>query len=286
MRVLHGDHIPQYFSNYFGGEDFFMGEVKWDVLTIGPTTTDARLNFWLVDIDQLPHELAVLYGIVVNQDFEPIPGVMVRAYRFDDEDDDGKQDEDETWLEVGNGFTDAEGLYAFLVPNQGPYRVSFEDATFGQNDDDYLFTYYPYAPTIDEAQDIRVDEGYQGTVGVLVAIPDIRGRVLSDRGAPVIQAQVSLFYRDDEVGQWRCCAVTYTDKGGDYEFIDLRPGIYRVLVSASWLGYVNEYYGDATTLEQAQDIAITLGNNATGKDFVLAESGNVAEEQFLPFTSR
>ena len=102
----------------------------------------------------------------------------------------------------------------------------------------------------------------------------IRGRVLSETGAPVRRAQVRLSGAD--VG----ARSATTDADGRFEFIDLPDG--RFSLSASKAGYVNAQYGQTRPLEPGKPIELAAKQILDKADILLprgsAITGRIVDE--------
>ena len=102
----------------------------------------------------------------------------------------------------------------------------------------------------------------------------IRGRVLSETGAPVRRAQVRLSGTD--VG----ARTATTDGDGRFEFGDLPDG--RFSLSASKAGYVTAQYGQARPLEPGKPIELAAKQALDKADLVLprgsAITGRIVDE--------
>ncbi len=106
----------------------------------------------------------------------------------------------------------------------------------------------------------------------------IRGRVLSETGAPVRRAQVRL--SGTEVGSRSAT----TDAEGRFEFIDLPDG--RFSLSASKAGYVNAQYGQTRPLEPGKPIELAAKQTLDKADILLprgsAITGRIVDETGEP----
>jgi len=96
----------------------------------------------------------------------------------------------------------------------------------------------------------------------------IRGRVVSDTGAPVRRAQV----RASVVGQpGPAGRVAATDANGVFELRDLPAGQYSL--SASKAGYVTQRYGQKRAFETVPPIQLADGQRLDGANFALLRGG-------------
>ncbi|MEO7270450.1 MAG: carboxypeptidase-like regulatory domain-containing protein [Vicinamibacterales bacterium] len=102
----------------------------------------------------------------------------------------------------------------------------------------------------------------------------IRGRVLSETGAPVRRAQVRLGGAD--VG----ARSATTDADGRFEFLDLPDG--RFTLSATKAGYVNASYGQTRPLEPGKPIELAAKQTLDKADILLprgsAITGRIVDE--------
>ena len=106
----------------------------------------------------------------------------------------------------------------------------------------------------------------------------IRGRVLSESGAPVRRAQVRIS-GPDIAGR-----TATTDADGRYEFLDLPDG--RFTVSASKAGYVTVQYGQTRPREQGKPIELADKQTLDKADLVMfrgsAITGRIVDEAGEP----
>jgi protocatechuate 3,4-dioxygenase beta subunit len=196
-------------------------------------------------------QTGVITGRVTDEGGAPIEGLHIAAIRVSDE----------AWY--GGPDTDADGYYVFdSVPPTDVYVY----ACSGCNDQPYLDEYYDDALTQDQADVLSVTPGltitginFSLTVGGVIS-----GRVYQENGVtPIEGADVQL--DDYDSGQWRGHTTTQAD--GSYTLRRLPSGDYRV--SASAPDYLQEFYQEVSTHDQARRVTVSAPDATTGIDFTL-----------------
>jgi hypothetical protein len=97
----------------------------------------------------------------------------------------------------------------------------------------------------------------------------IRGRVLSQAGAPLRRAQVSLLAEGSPLRR-----ATTTDADGRYAFADLPAG--RFTITAVKTGYVTLQYGQRRPLEAGTPLIVTDGQSVERIDFALPKGSVIS----------
>ena len=157
----------------------------------------------------------------------------------------------------GFGFstgTDNEGRYQLLV-RPGDYRIQFSPGM----DSPYVGEYYDDAASLEQADLVTIGSAdVTGIDAELAAKATISGRVTGADGAPVADVSVNASGVMSPDGGFAT-----TDVNGHYE-LQVAPGDYRVQFSPA-SPFVDEYYNDAATAEQAD--LVTIGTaDVTGID--------------------
>ncbi|KQW47444.1 hypothetical protein ASC77_13355 [Nocardioides sp. Root1257] len=189
-----------------------------------------------------------------------LPGIEVTAYTS----------RSGNWVAVAEDDTDNAGAYVLAGLADGAYRVGFRDP-----DGVYGRELWNDQPTIATASDVTVAGGAMttGRNAVLGAGGHISGVITAQGGGPVTGADVTLYQL---VGS---SYVALEDVGsrdtGLYFFEGLAPGTYRVGASASWDGYIDEYWNDKATLATATDIVLGAAGGADSISFSMQQRGTV-----------
>ncbi len=199
-------------------------------------------------------------GTVLDAQGDPIADLEVLAENFDDEDA----------LEVDAG-TDASGFFVITGLPPGDYRVS---TLAGESGLGYVDKFYDN--TTDEASAQRVTiTGTATTSGVDFTLGvggSITGTVIDPQGDPVVDLEVWAQLTDEDQGI--CRATAETDENGDYTILGLASGSYRVGTGVEWSGieieYVDEFYNNTTSWDNATFVTVTVPDATTGIDFQLA----------------
>jgi hypothetical protein len=156
-------------------------------------------------------------------------------------------------------YTDEDGKYTYyLFP--GTYRVWFKL-------DGYATQYYDDAVNSAHATTVPIDRSLvRGVDAALEDAGSITGHVATNDGRT-------------NLGDVEICALgTNTEEcvgadqqSGDYEFLRLAPGSYKVRFSL--LGHFTQYFNDKATEAEAESVTVTAGHESGGVDATL-----VAEE--------
>lgn len=154
--------------------------------------------------------------------------------------------------------TNRDGKYDLDLPD-GTYRVWFEA-------DHYVSQYYDDAADSAHASNVTVE-------GSLVHGVDA---ALEDAGS--ITGQVTTNDGHGNLNKAEVCALGASskecvdpDSSGDYEFLRLAPGAYKVRFSLN--GYFTQFYDDKATEAEAESVTVTANHESGGVDATL-----VAEE--------
>ncbi|HMQ29603.1 MAG TPA: carboxypeptidase regulatory-like domain-containing protein [Chloroflexaceae bacterium] len=232
------------------------------------------------DFGQADRIVVPAQGTVSGIDAELAPGASVRGRVTDAATNLPIKDIFVEVLDLDGGrvetaFTQADGTYA-TPPTlaSGQYLVRFNaDERFASCA--YVTAYYGGALREEDAARLTVSAPAPAT-GVDAQLT--RGSILFGRvtdaatGAPITRGQVSV--RDGQnrsVGSGRL-----TFLGGWYTGTALPSGSYRLRFSDSEQGYIDEYYDDAPSFEQATPVVVTAPTDLTGLDAALAQGAAIA----------
>ncbi len=188
----------------------------------------------------------VITGRVVTDDDQPLPKADIKLLRKEN----GKWlPVTETWnrflRQQKNLITDPSGVYRIAGLPSGEYLVrvseqlvNVEKKTSG--DDVYangslMMTYYPSAPSVEDAQPVTVVEGSEST-GIDIRLPQltphaISGKVYGPNNEPGASAQIQID-RTDEVGyaDEEYDAAIYADPDGNWRITGVPAGEYVISI--------------------------------------------------------
>ncbi|MBI1296257.1 hypothetical protein GC175_14980 [bacterium] len=206
----------------------------------------------------LASNTAVLKGKVTNANGDPLEGIDVSVYR-------------NKISYVARVKTDPQGIYTFTQLSAGSYQLNFQDAKRV-----YLEEYYNDKLSLNTATDISVADG------ATVTTPDvsltlggaITGIVTDPDGNPLNSLGVSLYVYDAEEDKWQFDRNTWTGADGSYRHGALTSGTYR-LGFGSRDPFIGEFYNDATDVNSAADIAVTVGQTTSAINAVLGRGGRI-----------
>jgi protocatechuate 3,4-dioxygenase beta subunit len=195
------------------------GDDEIGAFTVGTKVTLAAGEDKTVDLEL--DMAGTIAGTVVDKDGKPVPSVFVRWIH-------------EKTADVGRAVTDAQGRYRCgAMTGGGIYRAAVFPAA------DHQVAY----PTADGKPypALEVKDGTTLIENVTLAIdrPElaISGRVIDDRGAPVVDATVRGLPaqpgQEPHFNMWMRLAMTATDGDGRFTLRDLVPGGYALQARAT-----------------------------------------------------
>lgn len=199
-----------------------------------------------------------IQGRVTASNGAPISAATVTAYRYG-----VGNDGQSGWLAVSNVNTEGDGRYTLVALPPATYRVGF--LVYGQSVH-YVPAFFTNAATLSDATDIALAAGQQVT-GIDAALDiagSIRGRVTNTAGEPLNSMTVRLWQQSND-GAWLEQPKVTTTPAGDYQLTDLTAGRYRVGFVDEFAPpqYATEYYNDASVLEKATDLVVSLNMTVT-----------------------
>ena len=174
------------------------------------------------------------------------------------------------WKSVASGSTSADGSYAVAAP-AGDYRLRFRD-TNGV----YRSEYFADSPTSGGAALLELTaDGLEGRDAELVAQAAISGTVSGPAGAApgVTVTAYETYIDDDNLEMVRVAASTTTSSSGAYS-LALEDGAYRLRFSTADLSLRPEFWDDASSYGDAEDIVVD-GSPIVGKDAELEVGSGV-----------
>ena len=165
---------------------------------------------------------------------------------------------------AGSAQTGPEGGYELTGLAPGTYKVAFEDYSGA-----HLTEYWNDKASLQAADAVSAAAG--ATVPAIdaeLATPSsIGGHVSNGAAADLADISVVLYrsygFGYDDIDQ------TGTDVNGDYNFPTVEPGTYRIGFRDDAGEYAREYWEDAATLDEADDIVVGVSQDLTA-DGVLA----------------
>ncbi|MGH7449816.1 MAG: carboxypeptidase regulatory-like domain-containing protein, partial [bacterium] len=153
--------------------------------------------------------------------------------------------------------------------------------------DSYETQYYDQAASFTDAKLVSVAASDTTTgidfklVKITPATGVISGKVTNASGAPIVNAKVNTYSRDNPFSY----GSAQTARDGTYRLEGLKTGKYFVQVWAE--GYISEFYDDARTPDNATLVAVNEPNETSNIDFMLgvggAITGKVTDKTGNPF---
>ncbi len=246
------DYIWQYYDNQ---PTFDLAD---DVtVTSGDTTSGID-----AELDAACH----ITGTVMNASGVGLRNIEVAAFERNDFGD---------WDRVGDASTGIDGHYDLGGLAAGCYRIMFRD-----NSGDYVSEYYNNAPTIDLGDNVFVRAGAPTTgVDAMLALAShitgvVRGAGPGAGGLDGIHVN-ALRYTGDGDWAWEWVNGVQTAADGSYDLGGLPAGRYRIQFSDDSGNYVTQYFNNAPTIDEANDVAVAAGAWRYGINARLAPAGHV-----------
>jgi len=103
--------------------------------------------------------------------------------------------------------------------------------------------------------------------------------ILKDNNQPLLYTDVTAYKWNDN--WWDYTGNTYTDDAGFYNLSGLVSGDYRLEFSCYNSDFPDEYYDNASDLDNATDIAVTIGNTITNIDVLFRRGIPVSPSNFI-----
>ena len=195
-------------------------------------------------------------GTVTNPEGGVQREALVRVFSFD-----AAQD---AWVSIGGAETQADGTYSLSVP-EGTYRVGFMGGY--RYADEYAFD----SRDVESADDVVVGGGETAIVDAQLGYGGvIEGRVTDSDGVGIETMDVNVYQQVDS--EWVRVTDVETGSSGHYRATGLDSGTYR-LQARNRSAFVETYYKNAATIEDADDVEVTFGETTSGIDFQPAEQG-------------
>jgi len=242
-----GNYIPEYYNNKNGWQPLSSDTVA---VTAGQTTEN---------IDAQLAAGGTITGRVTDGSGNGIPGVNIGVREL-----------------TGNGIsganTDADGYYTATAIPTGNYMVYFDGTGAGNYVPEFYNNKNSWEPQT--ADTVSVTAG-QTTPGIDVQLDEgatITGRVTDGSWNGIDSVSVQIRNTDNYTVIW-----TGTDGSGNYTARGIPPGSWKVLFQASqYTNYVNEFYNDKMSLENADLLNVTVGQTIPNIDAQLADGGSIS----------
>ena len=205
-------------------------------------------------------------GTVTNASAVGLSGIGVAAFERSGFGD---------WRWVGGAATGIDGRYDMGGLAAGSYRIGFWDSSGS-----YVSEFYDDAPTIDLGDDVFVNAGATTTRvdAVMTLASHITGRVRGAgpgaAGLEGISVSAKVYRGPDD---WQTVpGGTSTAADGTYDIGALPAGTYRIEFRDDSAGnYVTQYFNDAATIDEANDVAVAAGATRYGINARLVPAGHV-----------
>ncbi|MCB0865956.1 MAG: carboxypeptidase regulatory-like domain-containing protein [Solirubrobacterales bacterium] len=199
---------------------------------------------------------ASISGTVSDIDHNPIDGICVSAKSTEGDFEAGAQ-------------TGSNGNYSIGGLPPGSYVVRFNDCMGGN----FAGEYYDDSPDAAGADPVTLvrEQDVTGIDAELSSNGSITGTVTGPADEQLEGICVVAFdAADNEVSS------ALTDNSGAYAITGLSPGAYRLhFVDCTSGAYVDEYFDDRATLEDADAVSVQAGQESSGTDAQLASAGAI-----------
>ncbi len=168
------------------------------------------------------------------------------------------------WIGTGGAFTDQNGKYVSSGLTPGTYRVCFYDFSAQL----YATECYDNALNIDNATDVQVTVGSTTEdINAHLALGGrITGRVTNSKGGQSVEGVWIVAFRYDS-GEW--VNESLSDGLGNFVISGLPAGDYRITVDNFEMNFLEEYFDNARSWDDASRITVTAGATVSGIDIAL-----------------
>ncbi|MFZ4658711.1 MAG: carboxypeptidase regulatory-like domain-containing protein [Caldilineaceae bacterium] len=248
-RLQFDDPNKQYKTTYYPTANKLENATD---LTVALEQTLTNLN---VTLDE--RNGGTIAGKVTNAGGVGLARIEVDAYQYNQAGD--------YWAYVDATATITDGAYLLAGLAADNYRLRFTDERGHQ----YVTTYYGGAEEVGNATNVPVVAG-QTSANVNITLA-VGGQITGKIDA---YADAAAYRFNATTQRWQWVAAARSDQHGDYTIGGLLTGVYRVEFGD--FGAVDEYYPDRSTIEKAQDLAVTAGSVITGINAELTPSGRMA----------
>jgi hypothetical protein len=174
---------------------------------------------------------------------------------------------DSNWLLVSFGATDSLGNYVSTELLPGFYYIQVNAAGFANE-------YFGNTPDRNAAVPVAVNQ-FADTTGIDFSLGPsgtISGRIRRDSdGNGIANAQVNII----AANSLRFVTSATSDASGNYSIANLSPGHYYV-ATYNVNSFVDEFYGNASTIGNAVSVAVTQGTTTTGIDLSLGAGKSIS----------
>lgn len=204
-------------------------------------------------------------GTVTGLGGVPLAGVDVTAYQWNGV--------DESWQAMSGGYTFDDGTYDMAGLRPGTYRIGF----LPSGDTGYAQEYWNNAPTVAMADPITVTDGGNASArdAALGPAAHITGTVTAAGRVLLEGVEVTAYAQNGTSGDWVSVTQTYTLTDGTYDLGGLPSGTYRIQFRDYFNGHLSEFWNDKPTILAADDITVTAGNSAVGRNATLVEGAHI-----------
>jgi hypothetical protein len=249
-RVGFFDHYTGYLAEYWHDTTEWVDATNIEVVAGEVLSgTDAQLTVG-----------AKVSGVITDADGDPVEGIEVQAYLWDED--------TESWEFAYYTESVETGLYDLSGIRSGTYRIGFLTES-----DYYLSEYWDDARTLEDATSVTAVAGGAPVDWVDAQLSkggSITGVVTGVDGEPRWDAQVLAYRWSDDDEDWEPYYDAWTDWDGSYELGGLEPGTYRLSFTGD-PGDQIEFWDDAATLASATDIDVSVDQTVSGVDAELAD---------------
>ncbi len=205
-------------------------------------------------------------GIVTDTNANPLQDIKIIAFDAND-------------IQVNSTYTDSDGSYILSGLDTGNYRVLVQPYSYNS---DYVKKYYLDQEVLATATEVQVTVD-QTTPNIDIQLNQsghITGTVIQeDNSQPLLNASVTAYQWNDN--WWDYAGNTYTDDAGFYDLRGLASGDYRLEFSCYNSDFPDEYYDNASDLDNATDIAVTIGNIITNIDVLFRKGIPAVPSNFI-----
>ena len=258
-RLTFRDPLGVYVQGYNGNASWFETAPKIDVVA----------NLTVPDVNVVLDVGRSISGRVSDQATSVgVPGVRVGAYR--------PLLTGSGWEEVGYAYSVTGGSYEISGLPAGVYRIGFSDPS-----GNYALLYFGNSLRLETSTDVVISKNSSDPTGIDGAMEQaakISGTVKTEVGnTSLSEIRVSVYRKHSIHDYWEQLWGIYTDPSGNFTIGGLPAGIYRVgFRDVINRAYAQEFYGDASSVETALDVALNAGSVILGIDAAMEVAGEIS----------
>lgn len=249
-------YVSEYYDNAIDLESA-------DTINLGIGEELENINF---ELQRLPR----ITGVVKDIDGNALPYVKVEPFVL--------SEFDNKWLHAFNEvYTDFSGRFNMLIPVGQTYRLRFSEDEYyyySNPSSGVIYEYFDNVANIEDASDITLSLNEEISIDVVLGdykTGAISGFVLDSSGQPI---QNVLVFATVTGSISSLNIYSNSNEDGYYEINNLYADNYTILTST--YDYINEYFNDATNIEDSTIVTVDSGESVQNINFDLNKFATIS----------